>query len=505
MVIARLWITEKPEMARSLAAGLSLTYDSRIVNAKTQRDDGCLELATGDVVTHLFGHMLELAPPGHYITPEQDRGNAFAYLPLRPIVMEKFPKADRGRDGKPKTRDGKPVAPAQLHRVVAKIRAAREIVNAGDTDREGQLIVDELLLFAGVDPRGKDKPVWRLPLQNPKEEEIKRLVLKGLERNCDPVWVRRYEAAACRERGDWCIGMTGSRAYRQVSGYANMSVGRVTTPTLAMVVRREREIENFKPVQYFVPTITLTNGVRMRWFRRQGCEGTPGFDSEGRIVSEAVARQIVSAILHGMRGETTLAEAQRKFEAPPLPFSLGTLQSTVSRRFGLPLKEVTRAAQSLYERHKMVTYVGTDCKFLPTALLADAQATMQALSKVMPGVARGANLGLRSRAWDDAKTDEHFAIVPTGVIASGLGEAEKLVFETVSRRFMAQFYPAHEFVKMRLHALFGQDEFKASDREVTVAGWHDAEYDPDRADQSVDKSDDETDDDEDAPAARQTQ
>ena len=468
-------------MARSLAAGLALTYDTRALNQRSVREDGCILLENGDAVAHLYGHMLELAAPDAYLSEVQDRGNPFDYLPLCPPVLIKVPKPDSAPPGKGKTRAPTGAPSAQFFKVVEHIRKAREIVNAGDIDREGQLIVDELLIYAGVDPRGADKPVWRLALANPDEREIRKLVSKGLEKNSDPHWVRRYDAAACRERGDWCIGMTGSRAYRQVTGYAKMSVGRVTTPTLTMVVRRELEIERFKSVAYYVPVITLANGVRMRWFRRQGCEGTPGFDGEGRIISEAVARQIVHAITHGMRGQTTLAEAQKKHEAPPLPFSLGALQSAASRRYGLTLKEVTQAAQSLYERHKMITYVGTDCRFLPRSALDSAADTVRALSRVLPAPVRGADLSLVSRAWDDSKTDEHCAIAPTGTIASSLSEAEKNVFEAVSRRFLAQFYPAHEYVRMQLQALFGADEFKAADKEVIVRGWHDAEYDPDGA------------------------
>lgn len=503
MQINRLWITEKPEMARSLAAGLSLTFSTKAVNLSSMRDDGCIALDNGDAVAYLFGHMLELAPPSAYLTDEQERGNAFKYLPLNPAQMIKIPKADsmpagKGKEGKGKKRTSAAPESApspQFVKVAHLIQAAAEIVNAGDIDREGQLIVDELLIHCGVDPRGATKPVWRLALANPDEKEIRKLIEKGLERNGDEHWVRRYEAAACRERGDWCIGMTGSRAYRELTGYAKMSVGRVTTPTLAMVVNREIQIERFQPSNYFVPVITLSNGVRMRWLRRQGCEGTPGFDAEGRIVSEAVARQIVYAITNGMRGQTTLAEAKRKFEAPPLPFSLGTLQSTASRRYGLTLQEVTQAAQALYERHKMITYVGTDCRFLPRSALAGAAATVQALSRVLPGPVRGANLALVSRAWNDAKTDEHSAIVPTGTIVGNLNQAEKNVFEAVSRRFLAQFYPAHEYMHMKLRGIFGDDEFEAMDREVTVRGWHDAEFDPDRPvneSHSMDESDNES-------------
>ncbi len=483
MSINRLWITEKPEMARSLAAGLVLTYGTQVVNSATARNDGCIKLANGDAVGHFFGHMLELAPPEHYLTEDQNRGNAFDYLPLMPAVFKKLPKPETDRDpkggrSKPKLdKAGQPIPSFQLTRMVQLAKAAREIVNAGDTDREGQLIVDEFLEYAQIDPHGRSKPVWRLALQDPKEEKIRALVQAGLEKNSDPKWSRRSAAASIRERGDWAIGMTASRAYRQVTGFIRMSAGRVVTPTLSLVVERELAIERFKPVQYFVPVITLGDGTRLRWFRREGAAGREGFDSEGRIVSEAVARMIVSSVLGRSQGRITLAKAERHHQPPPLPFDLGTLQSTAARRYGMTLKEVSQAAQKLYESHKMISYIGTDCRFLPTSMLADAQDTVNALARMYGQEARGTNLELRSKAWNDAKTDEHFAIVPTGRIGSGLTQNETNVFKTVAQRYMAQFYPDHEFARMNLEAAWGVDEFKAVEKEVTRAGWKACEYD----------------------------
>jgi DNA topoisomerase-3 len=274
--------------------------------------------------------------------------------------------------------------------------------------------------------------------------------------------------------------MTGSRAWRQVTGYSRMSVGRVQSPVLAMVVRRELAIEGFKSVEYFVPVITMPDGTRMRWMRREGAEGAPGFDSEGRIVDESLARQIVAAIMGGNDGKISLAEAKRKYQAPPLPFSMGTLQSTAGRRYGLTLKEVTDAASDLYMKHKMITYTGTDCQFLPTSMLQTAGQTVRSLGNIFGREAAGADMKLVSKAWNDAKTDEHFAIAPTGVIANGLSQNEKSVFEAISRRFMAQFYPNHEFTAMRLQAKFGLDEFKAVDKQVTKNGWKDAEFGADQ-------------------------
>lgn len=475
--IEKLWITEKPDMARSLVAGLSLTYGVSLVKDCDPRKEGCYRLSNGDAVGYFFGHMVELAPPDAYLTPEQDKGNAFEYLPLFPKKFIRMPKGDRDKSGVvKKDRAGKPVPSFQFQRMAELARGAREIVNAGDTDREGQLIVDEFLEEVGIDPSGGTKPVWRLALQNPDEGEIKRLISAGLEKNSDPRWVRKSQAAFARSTGDWALGMTASRAFRQVTGYSRMSVGRVQTPTLWITVERERAIQRFRPVDYFVPVITLSDGTRMRWFHREGCENTPGFDGEGRIVSEALARQIVASIMGQNNGQVSLAEAERKYQPPPLPYSLGKLQSTASRRYSMSLKEVTKAAQALYEKHKMITYVGTDCQYLPTSILEKAAGTVEGLSQMYRREAMGANLDLRSKAWNDAKTDEHFAIAPTGKISSGLTSQERNVFEAVSRRFLAQFYPNHEWTAMRMQAAFGADQFKAEDKLVTVNGWKDAEF-----------------------------
>ena len=472
----RLWITEKPEMAKSLAAGIAASKKAKILNGGNMRSDGCLKLDSDDWVAPLFGHMLESARPQAYYDPKFEDQSWFQFLPLVPPKLIMLPKADRGKDGKSQyKKDGTPIPPEQFWKVLELIKKSKEIVNAGDTDREGQLIVDELLEYAGIDPTGKNKPIWRLALENPKEEEIVKLLAKGLERNGDTKWVNRRLAALCRSVGDWCMGMSCSMAWQEATGHRRLAIGRVQTPVVALVVARDKLIENFKPVQYFVPVITLGDGTEMRWDNREGAENSPGFDSEGRIIDRAVAQAIVARISAGQSGTINLAEVIRKQQLAPLPFSLGTLQSTAARNHGMTLQEVTKAAQSLYERHKCITYVGTDCQFLPTSMLEQAHNTMQSLSKMYAKHANGANLDLRSKAWNDEKTDEHFAIIPNGSLPGNATPQEKAVFDTIARRYMAQFYPAHEFLRTHVGAIFGQDSFKATRKEVTRMGWKEVE------------------------------
>jgi DNA topoisomerase-3 len=249
---------------------------------------------------------------------------------------------------------------------------------------------------------------------------------------------------------------------------------------LWIVYERDQAIDSFRAHDYFVPVIMLADGTEMRWHQREGAQGSPGFDRQGRIIDRLLAQGIVDRIARGLPGEVTVSHAQQIKEAPPLPFSNASLASTVAKRYGMTPKEAERAAQSLYEHHKSISYVGTDCQYLPTSMLEDARPTLSALSRLMPGKACGADLSIRSAAWNDEKVDEHFAIVPTGKLPTNPSAQEAAVFETVCKRYIAQFYPAFEYVKHSLQALFGADEFRASRREVIRQGWRDVESDAER-------------------------
>jgi DNA topoisomerase-3 len=471
----RLWITEKPDAARNLVAGICSALNVRVTNQASVRSDNFHALSNGDVVVPLRGHMVEPV----FLTREHKAANRAAYFDFLPIVVKKFtyqPKPDTDKAGKRRLRgDGAPIPPAQFKTACELIRSAGEIVNAGDVDREGQLIVDELLQHAGVDPECRDKPIWRLPLVSAREEDIRKQVLGLKEKNSDPKWVRRRLAALARQHYDAGLGFNASMAYQSVTDFARMSVGRVQTPIISLVVERDRAIDNFVPHNFFVPIVTLQDGAQLRFYRRDGAEGQPGFDEQGRIIDESIAQQMCRLIASGMPGSIKAASSINGSEQPPLPFSATVLASTVAKRTGMTPKDAERAAQSLYERHKAISYVGTDCKFLPTSLLEDARATLTALSRLYPKYASGASLDLRSRAWNDSKVDEHYAIVPTGKLPEAASPEEREVYDAVARRYMAQFYPAYQFVTHQLGAMFGKDEFRATRRETTRMGWKEVE------------------------------
>lgn len=436
-----------------------------------------MKLSNGDVVVPLFGHLLGIS----FLSPEHKAAKLETFFDFLPIVVKDFkyePNPERLKNGDIKMADGKPVPSRQFKIVSGLMRSASEIVNAGDIDREGQLIVDELLMYCGIDPCGKDKPIWRLPLVSDREDEIRAQVLDLKEKNGDKKWLNKRYAAMARSYCDAAVGFNGSMAYQAATGYRRASVGRVQTPVLSLVVDRELQINNFKPVQYYVPIITLADGTEMRFHKREDAQGQPGFDEEGRIIDEQVAHRMCSIISSGMKGRIKASKMVKGSEAPPLPFSATVLASTVSKRTGMTPKEAEEAAQSLYERHKAISYVGTDCRFFSKALLDDAHSTMAALSRIYPQQASGANLNLRSKAWVDAndpKIDEHTAIAPTGKLPQNATANEKLVYDAVAKRFMAQFYPAHEFMTSQLQALFGADEFRATKKETLRMGWKEIE------------------------------
>jgi len=474
MTVNRLWITEKPSAARSLAAGICLAHRLSIANRASSSKDGFIRLSNGDVIAPLQGHLIQ----PKFLSPEHTAASQETFFDFLPVVVKKFeyePRYELGKSGEVRMSGGKPMVSRQYTIVTGLIKSAQEIVNAGDVDREGQLIVDELLMHCKIDPEGRHKPIWRLPLVSSREEDISKQVLNLTEKNGDQKWVRKRQAALARAHCDAAVGFNGSMAYQAATGYRRASVGRVQTPVLCLIVDREAEIQAFKTRNYYVPVITMADGTQMRFHKRQDAANTPGFDDQGRIIDEGVAARMCSLISSGMKGRITEANRVKGSELPPLPYSATVLASTVSKRTGMTPKQAEAAAQSLYERHKAISYVGTDCRFLPTSMLADVHATMSALSRLYPQQAGGASLDLRSKAWNDSKVDEHFAIVPTDKLPQGATPEEKAVYDAVAKRFIAQFYPAHEYVTNRLAAIFGNDEFRATRRDTVRMGWKEIE------------------------------
>ncbi|MBK9577772.1 MAG: DNA topoisomerase 3 [Fibrobacteres bacterium] len=441
----RLYIAEKPSVARVLATELG----------QTKKGDGWLQCGT-DFVTWAFGHLLEMAMPEAY-------NPGFAKwrvedLPILPTDWKMLPKNDEG-------------AKKQLELVGRMLKAATEVVNAGDPDREGQLLVDEIL-----QAHGYTGPVKRFWVSAQDSVSIKR----GLAALKDNVEFKGFaDAAVARGRADWLIGMNLSRAFtlsarRGGADKTLLTVGRVQTPTLAMVVARDREIEAFKAVSYITITALFehANGpFKGRW---KPAEGQVGLDDQGRLVDAELAKTILKTI-SGKTGIVTGVKTEGKSDPPPRPFSLGTLTFAASKRWGYGAEEILKAAQNLYEA-KLVTYPRTDCEYLPESQHADAPAVLAAMKTTFPSLAKlvdNADPKRKSRAWNDEKITAHHGMIPTQHRGNPgtLPEIEQNLYQLVARTYLAQFYPDHQYLATAVQVAVEGYDFAANGRVVTEAGW----------------------------------
>lgn len=443
----RLYIAEKPSMGREIAA---------VLPGPVRKGNGFIETGAG-TVTWLFGHVLRQAEPQEY-----DAKYKVWRAEDLPIIPEHWKLMVSESSAK------------QFAVVKQLISQADEIVHAGDPDREGQLLVDEVLEYVGC-----NKPVQRI-LLNALDEKSIREAIDQLKPNAQFFNLR--QSALGRARADWLIGMNLSRAYTmaaQRSGHRKLvlPIGRVKTPTLALVVRREREIENFKPVDYFniKAVFQHTNGqFQAQW---KPNEMQQGLDSEGRLVDKQIAEAKLKFFgqepLTGMISGYSKAKKQ---EAQRLPFSLSTLQVLAGRRFGYEPQQVLDTAQALYER-KLTTYPRSDCEYLPTNQFKDSQSILANLQScgddTLANWAKGADGKIKSRAWNDKKISAHHAIIPTRVKAdlSKMNVVERNIYFLIAQAYMAQFYPVHTYYQTKVEVAYKEELFTASGRTEIDLGW----------------------------------
>ena len=450
-----LFIAEKPSLAQAIAEALA-----ELKGVKASKLDGFWDV--GDTaVAFFYGHMAELAEPKEY-------GERWAKWSLDslPIVLDES--------------EWKLVVPddkkGQTRKVEALARQAKQLVSAGDAGREGQLLIDEMLLHWGIDPFSPH--VKRLWVQSMARKDMM-AALSQLLSNSDKRSL--YQAAVSRQRADWQHGMTFSRMYtllaRNSGADAKISVGRVQTPTLRLVVDRDRERIRFKPVDHYLPMIVFRHAdgaFKASWVIPADYDG---LDSEGRLTDKAVAEWICAKIA-GKDGRVRAFKSEMKSKAPPLPFSLSALQSECGTKLGMTAKEVLDTAQALYERHKATTYPRSDSRYLPVAILKDEAPGIMAALSATPGfadIAGAADLKLRSAAWDDAKISDHHGIIPTSEFSasklSAMSDTERKVFDIVAKAFIAQFYPAFRYRSLSADILCENEQFKAGGRQLVDNGW----------------------------------
>lgn len=451
----RLFIAEKPSLAEHIAHSLA-----EVMNVKATKADGCWTVGE-DRVGWLFGHMYELAEPKLY--GEKWARWSIDSLPM--IVEDDKWKLVISDDKKP-----------HMKKVSDLIRNATTIVNAGDPAREGQLLVDEVLLENGVDPF--TNKVSRLWVQSMARKDM--IAAIGA---ISPNSARRalYDSAVCRQRADWQHGMNFSRLFtllaRNSGSEAKISVGRVQTPTLRLVVDRDRERMAFKPVDHFIPRIVFMheNGTfNASWVTPADYDG---LDSEGRLVDKKVAEGIVSRI-SGKQGKIVSYKADLKYTPAPLPYSLSALQAECGSKLSLTAKETLDIAQSLYEKHRATTYPRSDSRHLPTTIFKDEAPGILAVLSRTPGfedAGRHADSSIKSAAWDDAKVSDHHGIIPTTEFSPGklaqMTDTEKKVFTLIARSFLVQFYPPFKYRALSAEVSCEKERFKANGRQILDQGW----------------------------------
>ncbi len=414
------------------------------------------------VVSSAVGHLLELAVPEGV---EPARGKwSFAHLPVIPPHFELQP-IERSENRL-----------KQLARLI-KRKDVDVIINACDAGREGELIFRNIIRYTGA-----KQPIRRLWLQSMTPAAIR----EGFERlREDREMQPLSDAATSRAEADWLVGINGTRAMTafnsKAGGFYKTTVGRVQTPTLAIVVEREQRIRDFVPRNYWevIATFAAEAGTYTgRWFDEKFVK-PEGKDADAELKAERlwdVARaEALRAKCLGKPGIVT-EESKPTTQLSPLLFDLTSLQREANSRFGLPAAKTLSIAQALYERHKVLTYPRTDSRALPEDYLGTVKTTLQMLTETSYGPFAATILEQgwvrpNKRIFNNAKVSDHFAIIPTTQSPKGLSDLEQRLYDLVAKRFLAIFYPAAEFLETTRITRVEGEPFKTTGKVLVQPGW----------------------------------
>src|SRR5947199_8572800 len=431
-------VAEKPSVGRDLAGALP---------GKFEKDEGFLE-SDEYVITWAVGHLVQLAEPEDY----DERFKKWRMADL-PIVPDEF---------KLRARDKKAEKQLKVIHKLLKRDDVDRIVNACDAGREGELIFAYIYETSGV-----DKPVERLWISSMTKQAIR----EGFEQLRPGEQLRRLEAAArSRSEADWLVGMNATRA-ATIRGRAwvggVVSLGRVQTPTLALMVKREREIQAFVPGPYWLVHAQFDPRYEGLWF-----EG-----DETRL-KEAKRAEEIAAKVSGAEGTVESVERKEQSERAPLLYDLTSLQRDANRRFGFSARRTLQAAQSLYENKKAITYPRTSSRWLSGDLVPQLKPTAGTLEPIGEYAAAAryvlalGQLPL-GRVVNDAKVDDHHAIIPTDVDhdVDTFSPDERRVFDLVARRFLAVFHPPARYARTTVVTPVEEERFRTRGKVTLEAGW----------------------------------
>ena len=438
----RLFLCEKPSQAKDIAAVLGAS----------RRGDGCW-VGANATVTWCIGHLLETAPPDAY----DERYKRWVLADL-PIIPEKWKMRV-----KPKTA-------SQFKAVKRLLGEASELVIATDADREGEMIARELVEHCRY--RGPIQRLWLSALDDASIRKALGALKPGSET------FNLYHSALGRSRADWLIGMNMSRLFTLLgrqSGYQGvLPVGRVQTPTLRLVVDRDRSISDFIPVAYWAIDVQLKHDAQL--FTAQWRADPDTCDDQDRCLNQAHAQQAAAAINSASSARVCKLRTERMREVAPLPFDLGTLQEVCSKKLGLGAQETLDIAQALYETYKVVTYPRSDCGYLPQSQHSEAPSILAALQQADPALGPLAGYldpQRRSRAWNDAKVSAHHGIIPTAAAKNleRLSGKHRAVYTLIRARYLAQFLPNHEYDRTQADFDCAGQNLRAVGKQIVEPGW----------------------------------
>ncbi|MEO0436617.1 MAG: DNA topoisomerase 3 [Pseudomonadota bacterium] len=364
----------------------------------------------------------------------------------------------------------------ELYDTIARFaKDATLIVHAGDPDREGQLLVDEVLERIGV-----KVPIKRVLISDMNGAGVRRAI-KKMSDNADHTGVR--DAALGRGRADWLYGLNLTRLYTvkgRATGYDGvLSVGRVQTPVLGLVVRRDREIEAFQSTPFYQLTANLkaeSGTFRATWW--PGDEHSEHRDSDGRILKRELVETVAQTI-KDQSGSIVSVDKAEKRQAPPLPFSLPELQKAANKGRGFTARKTLDVAQALYEKHQIITYPRSDCRYLPRDQWQDAvevrDAIVQSVGEdhAMFGMLEAADLIQIGKCWNDKKVTVHYAIIPTTkwTPLDRLTADERWLYELIAHRYILQFSQDRRYEQTDVVAEIGTQRFIARGRVELDPGW----------------------------------
>ena len=419
-------IAEKPSVAREIA---------KVLGAKNSSNKGYIE-GNGYQVTWTFGHLCTLKEPHEY-TPDWKRWS----LSSLPMIPPRFGI---------KLIDS-PSYIEQFQIIEKLMQNADEVINCGDAGQEGELIQRWVMQKAGV-----TCPVSRLWISSLTEEAIR----EGFQKlKTQDSFNKLYEAGLSRAIGDWLLGMNATRLYTLKYGQNRqvLSIGRVQTPTLALIVNRQTEIANFTPEPY--------------WELKTIYRNTTFSSTKGKFSDKVEGENFLTVVKEEDFEVTDTSEKKGK-EFPPRLFDLTSLQVECNKKFAFSADETLKLIQSLYEK-KVTTYPRVDTTYLSDDIYPKIPATLKGMTDYaeLTSPLLGKKLPKSKKVFDDTKVTDHHAIIPTGVRPNNLSENERKVYDLIAKRFIAAFYPDCQISTTTVMGKVGKVEFKVTGKQILEPGW----------------------------------